>query len=82
MPEKLKRSHRTKPDVWAQLHVNTGTVSYYLDGAQEPLAVLGANDTFVILPEERHYVTSSADATFFVEFCKHKDSAVDVDPHA
>ena len=70
VPEKLKKAHGTKVGTWGRINVNRGEVSYFLEGEDRPLARVTAGETFVILPEERHYVRLSDDAEFFVELCK------------
>ena len=70
LPDKLKNAHETKAGTWGQLTVNRGEVSYFLEGEDQPLARVTEGDSFIIIPEERHYVRSSDDAEFFVEFCK------------
>ena len=70
VPEKLKNTHNTKAGVWGQLSVNRGSVHYFIDGDNEPAAVVSAGQTFVILPEECHFVCPTDDAEFFVEFFK------------
>ena len=70
VPQKLTNAHNTKPGVYGRLNVNRGEVSYYLDGQEAPLAVVSAGETFIILPQEWHFVQLSDDAEFFVEFLK------------
>jgi len=70
VPDKLTHAHNTKPGVWGRLTVIQGAVRYFLEGEDEPLATVSAGETFIIRPEEWHYVRLSDDAEFFVEFCK------------
>ncbi|MEM1380623.1 MAG: DUF1971 domain-containing protein [Pseudomonadota bacterium] len=68
VPKAITGAHNTKPGVWGALNVTAGEVRYFLEGAAKPLAVVGAGETFVIKPEEWHFVQLTDDAKFFVEF--------------
>ena len=70
VPDKFTKAHSTKGSVWGRLNVLSREVGYHLKGQDAPLAVIAAGETFVILPEEWHYVRLSEDASFFVEFCR------------
>jgi len=50
------------------LKVEQGEVRFFSEDNTCALAMLHAGETFVILPEERHYIEVSNDAVFYVEF--------------
>lgn len=70
VPGKLLDVHDLKPGTWGRLNVQSGEVDYYLDGGDAPLAQLKKDNTFIILPEEKHYIDISDDAIFFIEFLR------------
>ncbi len=71
VPDKLLNHHDLQAGTWGLLTVEAGTVSYFRQGDDAPFAVIPLGETFVILPEEVHYVRLSEDAKFFVAFYKH-----------
>lgn len=81
VPRGLLAHHSTKAGTWGLIHVRAGQVQYFLDGQTTPLATVGSGETFVVLPEELHFVRLSADAEFSVEFHKRPGAATPADPH-
>lgn len=70
VPSKLLSHHDLKPGTWGLMHVKEGTVQFFVEDVGEPVTILNKCDTFVILPEERHYIKVSDDVKFYVEFLK------------
>lgn len=70
LPESLQEAHNTKSGTYGRLRVKTGKVTYFLEGQKEPFAEVPAGETFIILPEERHYVRVTDDTVFHIEFCR------------
>ncbi len=70
VPDKILNHHDLQAGTWGLLTVESGTVSFFLKGDDAPLAVIASGETFVILPEEIHFVRLSEDAKFFVAFYK------------
>ena len=70
VPDKILNHHELQAGTWGLLTVEAGTVSFFRKGDDAPLAVIPAGETFVILPEEVHYVRLSEDTKFFVTFYK------------
>lgn len=74
VPDKILNHHDLQAGTWGLLTVESGTVSFFLKGDETPLAVIASGETFVILPEEIHYVRLSEDAKFSVTFYKRPKS--------
>ncbi|MEM7424401.1 MAG: DUF1971 domain-containing protein [Pseudomonadota bacterium] len=70
VPQSLLREHSTKAGTHGLLHVDAGSVQYFLAGQETPAAEIAAGETFVILPEEVHFVRLGDGAAFWVEFCR------------
>lgn len=67
LPAGLRREHRTKPGVWALIHVLEGRVLYR---RRPPLEdqVLTPDRPGVVQPEQPHEVEPLGAVRFFVEF--------------
>jgi len=70
VPDKILNHHDLQAGTWGLLTVEAGTVRFFRQGDEEPLAVIPSGENFVIVPEEVHYVRLSEDASFFVTFYK------------
>lgn len=81
VPRGILAQHSTKAGTWGLIHVRAGQVQYFLEGEQTPLATVGAGESFVVLPEEVHFVQLSDDAEFSVEFHKRPGAVAPDDPH-
>ncbi|MBV1860024.1 MAG: DUF1971 domain-containing protein [Nannocystaceae bacterium] len=81
VPRGILAQHSTKAGTWGLIHVLVGEVQYFLEGESTPLASVEAGATFVVLPQEVHFVRLSADAEFLVEFHKRTGTASPQDPH-
>ena len=81
VPRGLLAQHSTKAGTWGLIHVRAGQVQYFLEGEASPLATVEAGASFVVLPEEVHFVRLSDDAEFSVEFHKRPGAAAPDDPH-
>ncbi len=81
VPRSILAKHSTKAGTWGLIHVRAGTVQYVLEGEDVPLATIETGETFVVLPEEVHFVRLSEDAEFLVEFHKRPGAAAPDDPH-
>lgn len=67
LPMGLRHEHRTKPGVWALIHVIEGELRYrVLDPPSEQ--VLSPSLAGVVHPEQRHEVEPIGKVRFFVEF--------------
>lgn len=67
LPGGLRREHRTKPGVWALIHVLEGRLRYrILDPARE--AILTPGVPGVVRPEQLHEVEPLGAMRMFVEF--------------
>lgn len=75
LPDALARSHRTT--VWAELHVQSGSVRYIdLEGESPRDVRLEPGDRAVIVPGVEHHVEPSTDAAFFVQFYREPDAGM------
>lgn len=81
VPRGLLAQHSTKAGTWGLIHVSAGHVHYFLEGEETPLATVQAGASFVVLPEEVHFVRLCDDAEFSVEFHKRPGAAAPDDPH-
>jgi tellurite resistance-related uncharacterized protein len=79
LPAGLRREHRTKPGVWALIHVLEGRLLYrILDPLEERELSPGAPG--VVRPGQAHEVAPRGPVRFFVEF--HAVQAPEGSPHA
>lgn len=67
-PEGLRSVHRTKPGVWARLHVAEGALAFH-DHVTGEVLVLGPGAHPLIFPEQPHHVALLGPVRFWVEFC-------------
>ena len=74
VPGKILNHHELQAGTWGLLTVEAGTVNFFRQGEDAPVAVISSEKPFVILPEEVHYVRLSEDAKFFVTFYKRPTS--------
>lgn len=70
VPRKLLDVHDLKAGTWGRLNIKSGEVNYFLAGDEKPYVRLKKGDSFIILPEEKHYIDISDDAVFFIEFLR------------
>ncbi len=70
VPDRILNHHDLQAGTWGLLTVESGTVSFFLKGDDAPLAVIASGETFVILPEEIHYVRLAEATKFSVTFYK------------
>ena len=67
VPAGLRREHRTKPGVWALIHVVEGRLRYrVLDPLSDEILVPGTPG--IVRPEQPHEVEPLGQVRFFVEF--------------
>jgi tellurite resistance-related uncharacterized protein len=79
IPAGLLREHRTKPDVWALIHVLEGRLLYrILDPPGEQ--TLSPGTAGLVRPGQPHEVAPLGPVRFFVEF--HADEPPQGSPHA
>jgi tellurite resistance-related uncharacterized protein len=78
MPAGLRRRHRTKPGVWALIHVVEGQLLYRIS---EPFSesLLTHGTPGVVRPEQIHEVEPVGRVRFFVEF--HAAPSTEGSPH-
>ena len=81
VPRSLLAQHSTKAGTWGLIHVHAGRVEYFLEGEETPLATVPTGSSFVVLPQEVHFVRLSDDAEFSVEFHKRAGALAPDDPH-
>jgi len=81
VPRSILAQHSTKAGTWGLIRVHAGQLQYFLEGEDVPLATVPTGGTFVVLPEEVHFVRLSDDAEFLVEFHKRPGTAAPDDPH-
>lgn len=75
LPDALATSHRTT--VWAELHVQAGSVRYIdLEGPSPRDVRLEPSASAVIVPRVEHHVEPSTDAKFFVQFYREPDAGM------
>lgn len=68
LPAGLRRAHRTKPGVWAVIHVLEGRLRYrILEPAGE--RILSPDTPGIVEPDQPHEVEPIGPVRFFVEFC-------------
>ena len=67
IPAGLRREHRTKPGVWALIHVLAGKLRYRRAGVPGT-QVLTPAQPGIVHPEEPHDVQPMGPVSFFVEF--------------
>jgi tellurite resistance-related uncharacterized protein len=68
VPEKLLSDHNLKTGTWGKLIVSKGEVRYFNAGSQSPDAIVHSNETHTIPTQQMHFIQTSADAEFFIEF--------------
>ena len=67
LPAGLRREHRTKPGVWALIHVDEGRLLYrILEPPSEQVLLVGAPG--IVNPEQPHEVLPLGPMRMFVEF--------------
>jgi tellurite resistance-related uncharacterized protein len=67
LPAGLRKSHRTKPGVWALIHVLQGRLRYRrLEPPSEQ--ILSPGSPGVVLPQQAHEVEPLGEVQFYVEF--------------
>lgn len=68
VPAGLLRAHQIAPDVWGEVEVLDGTLTFVWEDVDDPAVVLSAGDTLVVPPETPHHVELGPDARFRVSF--------------
>lgn len=68
VPAGLLRAHRVADDVWGNLVVHTGTVTFVFDDDPDHPVTVRAGDAVAIPPARQHHVQLDEPATFAVEF--------------
>lgn len=82
IPDGLKRNHRTKPGVWAVIHVLDGTLHYRIENPPSEQRLTPRNPGLV-RPGEEHSVNADGPVRFVVEFYASPHAAQhSADPHA
>lgn len=79
IPAGLRREHRTRPGVWALIHVLKGKLLHRRDGPSGTQVLMSAQPG-VVHPEEPHDVQPMGPVSFFVEF--HAANPPAGSPHA
>lgn len=79
IPAGLLRDHRTKENVWALIHVESGKLQYTICDAEVHL--LTPDHPGVVEPGVAHHVTPLGKVAFFVEFYSGAQDRPE-DPHA
>ena len=68
IPAGLLRDHRTKPGVWAVIHVLEGTLDYLIAEPEAEHHVLTPQYPGIVEPTMRHAVHAPGEVRFYVEF--------------
>lgn len=68
IPAGLLRDHRTKPGVWAVIHVLEGTLDYLITEPKAERHVLTPQHPGIVEPAMRHAVHAAGAVRFYVEF--------------
>ena len=72
LPAGLRRQHRTKPGVWALIHVTEGRIKFRtFDPKRE--TIVAAGEAATVRPEERHEVEPMGAMKMYVEFYAGED---------
>ncbi len=67
IPSGLRKSHRTKPGVWARLVVSEGSIRFR---SAEGDVTVTAGSPGVVGPQVEHSVEPVGRVRFYVEFCR------------
>lgn len=81
VPAGLLRAHSTKADVWAKIHVLSGSL-VFRDLADGTKHVLPVGVHAIIYPEKEHEVAVHESTRFFVEFHRYTEVTNPSDPMA
>ena len=68
MPAGLLRAHRVAPEVWGEVEVLAGSLTFVWEDRPSSPVSLSAGDTLVIPPDEPHHVELGPEARFHVSF--------------
>jgi tellurite resistance-related uncharacterized protein len=68
VPSGLLGAHRVAPGVWGLLRVRSGSVDFVFEDGATPPRRVGAGDSQVIPPGDRHHLELVGSVTFVVEF--------------
>lgn len=68
VPAGLLGAHQTAAQVWGEVEVLAGSLTFVWEDGDEPGVVLSAGDTLVVPPAKPHHVELGPDARFRVSF--------------
>ncbi len=68
VPAGLLRAHRVAPEVWGEVEVLAGTLTFVWEDRPDARVLLEPGDTLVIPPDEPHHVEPGPGARFHVSF--------------
>jgi tellurite resistance-related uncharacterized protein len=68
VPAGLLRAHRVAPEVWGEIEVLAGTLTFVWEDRPDAPVLLEPGDTLVIPPDRPHHVQPGPDARFHVSF--------------
>lgn len=68
VPAGLLRAHRVAPEVWGEVEVLAGSLTFVWEDRPSSPVSLSAGDTLVIPPDEPHHVELGPEARFHVSF--------------
>ena len=74
-PAGLTSSHRLRPNVWGEIVVTHGCVTFVLEDAGNRHVTLTPERPGVVEPERPHHVVPDAEARFFVRFLRAPEEA-------
>lgn len=69
VPAALLRDHRTKPDVWGRIVVESGELEYHLEQPRCDF-ILTTERPGIIAPDAAHHVKPLGEVRFYVEFLR------------
>lgn len=70
IPEGLKKDHQTAENVWAEIHILKGSLTYVIQEPEHEEIELSLTKVGIIEPHVRHHVIPKSGVRFYVEFYK------------
>lgn len=77
IPDALRRSHRTKAEVWGRIVVLEGRLRYRILASPAKETILDAGNPGIVEPQVEHEVEPLGHVRFFVEFYRQSTVADD-----
>ncbi len=77
IPKGLLAEHRLKPDVWARLELDEGTVTFVWDDSAGGLEKLTAPTQLIVPPEVPHHLEADSAFRLSIHFCSIPKAEID-----